>query len=186
MNKDMWIFIIGVVVFLIGNYWDAYRTSSKFQWYGLHETNPLWKDQYGFFDAKKNLLWMIVPVAAILVIAFFFDYWMGAGIFLGVIGIVRFLVGFSNERKMKKERLRQTDVLTRLRQQADSGNTDPLSAEIQNIFRPIPLRSGGGRAWYSLFGWLWVEAPDQAAGMHPLRQKVIAHSQKPQTEWFPK
>lgn len=176
-------FYLSLVVLVVGSWFDI-RSSRKFIYYGSMEGMPLWQDKQGFFDVKKNVLWFGIFVAAFIALKFAY---LGnqVGIVFYIIGVGRFLVSFYNESGMKKRRAVQTDVLTKLSQQAAAGNMSPNSPEIHAILKSHAIFNKGGKAFFKLFGWLQIADPGREQSVLPLRQLIIFHAQRPSSEWFP-
>lgn len=189
MHSDLF-FFGSLITLIIGTFFDI-RSSMKFSFYGAAEAVRLWQDEYGFFDLKKNLFWFGSFIAAMLAIKFL---WLGnqTGIVFYILGAGRLGAGLYNESGLRKNRIKQKETLSKLFVQAANGVTDPSHPTINSIFRPLPIRVRNDRAFYKLFGWIFANVPVGTSSELPtnkileLRRTIIAHSQRPQSEWFPK
>jgi hypothetical protein len=195
----------GLAVFLLGAYVDGYLGARNYIYYGRREAAKRWANEYGFLDWKKTIIWQGAFIAGLLIPSFLIDhpdYPIFAGLLFAILGVIRIVWGAGILRSMKDERKNQIEVLTKLKEQAALGNTDPANSVIDKIFRgrsgpsPIvmkgdPVEAAGpvvtksGRSWYSNFAWLWIESNDSKTAIVPLRVKIIEHAQKPESEWFP-
>lgn len=176
-------FWLSIAALVVASYFHI-RSSQNFLWYGQTESNPLWKDKFGFFDARKYVIFLVVFVAAVSAIHL---AWMGyqTGIVFYIMAGAFAVMTVLNNSGAKKNRQKQIALLTELLALAKDGRTEPIDPAINTVFRSNPIVNKGGRAFYKLFGWLWIDNPGQLESIVPLREKIIAHAQRPSAEWFP-
>ncbi len=91
-----------------------------------------------------------------------------------------FYIAFVNYRMQKANRVKQTAFLEHLR---DIQPTD--QPHIEEAFNGQLITSINGRAWYTLFGWIYEEGE---AGDMLVRQRLITRIAELalQPNWFPK
>ena len=189
--------LIGIAVFLVGRYLD-FNSSKDFIYYGVFEKNPLWRDEWGFF--RPGIHWILVgaTVAASIAIRLIFpfdehpsiNYFMLGVLLIG--GAASILASMANNRQKKINRVKQAQVLNRVRSLAEDVNIDPNSPEMQNLFNSAGAYTiKSGRAFHRLFGWLYVEVPkntptNDAVAASKARKRVVEYAQQVSPDaWFP-
>lgn len=164
------------------------RSSQNFLYYGDTENNPLWRDKYGYFTTTKYLLSLGIVTAFLIFAAFqWWGYQTGITFYIFAAGF--FVMTWINNSSAKKNRVLQTKVLMELRGLALQGITDPNAPEILAVMRGHSIRIRHGRAFYKLFGWLRATVPEgtpnnSEEAATQARQLVVAHAQRPDSEWF--
>ena len=152
-------------------------TSARGIYYGTLESNPLYKNKYNQFDMVKNLIVSGIFYAGCLIAAILVPYlWT---LFLPFV-FGSFYIAFVNYRMQKANRVKQTSFLEHLR---DIQPTD--RPHIDEAFNGQLITSINGRAWYTLFGWIY-EAGESADML--VRQRLITRIAELalQPNWFPK
>jgi hypothetical protein len=188
MNSPI-LFFVSLAAFAVGTYLHV-TGMQRFYEYGQTERNPLWRDKYGFPAIGKYVMWLGIFSAGVVGLGLL---WFGYQIWItfAIMAAGQFVFWMINSADAKRKRAVQTDMLTKLSEQAAMGNTNPADGTINAIFNPRidgkavnSTVSKSGRVWYRLFPWLYVDGSDQMAAVGPLREKVIAWSQQPAARWF--
>ena len=152
-------------------------TSQRGIYYGTLEANALYADKYKQFSLWKNLIASGVLYGICLAFALNIDYlWT---LFLPFT-LGSLYIGYANWRLQKANRVKQTAFLEHLR---DIQPTD--QPHIEEAFNGQLITSINGRAWYTLFGWIY-EAGESADML--VRQRLITRiaALALQPNWFPK
>lgn len=162
------------------------RSSQNFLYYGQSESNPLWKDKYGFFAPMKYIVSLAVFIAVIAAVHL---AWMGYQTGIAFYIMAGAFVGMTlmNNADAKKQRAKQIDVLRRLNSLATDENVDGTDPAVNSIMQPHPIVTKGGRSFYKLFGWLNVDnsvQPPTGDTIVALRNKIINWSRRPEKDWF--
>ena len=166
------IFLAVAAFYVFARYRDI-STSVKTSWYyGLDESNPLWRDKDGEFSSTKNIIASAAVLAGSAIVGgFLSDWWQGTPLMI-IWGVASMIVASGNDHKAKVNRQKQIDFLNYIKDGGDKNWPNPI---IRN-----------GKFFFPLFHWLWVPSTgDIAADISAASTRVFALSQKPQSEWFP-
>jgi hypothetical protein len=152
--------------------WDDIISSLKTAWYyGLEESNKLWRDADGEFNAFKNIIASAVPILIALLVDAFGNTWQGVFIYLPI-AVASAIVARDNLHKAADNRQHQIAFLRGIK---DGGSL---------AFPPLIYRNG--KAFFGLFHWLYVpQTGDLNADISAASSKLFALAQKSEETWFP-
>jgi hypothetical protein len=156
------------VVYWAGRYADLWSSRDQI-YYGLTEGTRFWRDKDGLIDAKRNVIGSAVWFA--IGVALYFFVTGGGWIFIAPLGAYSFVQCLLNVRVKAKNRQRQIRVLSALR--------DGLGPNLGL------LATQNGKSFYELFQWVSTTEADPVEAASIVFNKLVALSQKPETEWFP-
>lgn len=199
VEQIMW-FYLTIVALAFAAFWswfDIFHTSQKFIYYGLREGNKLFRDKYGFNDAKKATIIYGCVILAFLALGIFWR-WEVSALMLMVLGLKGAWAGLRNSSAMKKARGKPK----RLRAEKDDGGDTQfrLLEDLRKIVQdggdttyfwqwfhvPIPVN---GRIWYNFFSWIYrdgVANETKETALWEIRREIEQLSLRPPEKWFPK
>jgi hypothetical protein len=183
-------FWLSLAALAVASYFHI-RSSQNFQWYGQTEINPLWKDKYGFFTPVKYVVSLVIFVAVVSVIHFtVIDAGYQTGIVFYIMAGAFVVMTLKNNAAAKKNRAKQIEILTRLRSLSTDENVLGGDATVAAVLRPAqPIVTKGGRSWFRLFGWLWIDSkglanPIPQTMIDEIQTKIVEWSRRPEKDWF--
>jgi len=172
------------VGFLLAGSLVDMRSSKDFIYYGVTEANKLWRDKWGFFDLKKNLVWTCVMAAGTVALKLIPAVGNRAFVIGLLIGGVRLIQASLNFAGLRRDREEQLQFLRELKRIVEEGD-DPYA--VNNHFAPRNFyNQKHGRSYYELFPWIHTSTADVNDAVQEIRGRLIALVQNPEEEWFPK
>lgn len=169
--------IIALILFIASRYADIW-SSRRGIYYGLHETNKLFRDKYNVFSLWKYVVINAGLGAAITILALNVQY--GWATFLPFAAF-SFFIAWQNTHKANINReIQIRDLQTLARYMANAADR----ATILSFFNDKTLVPVNGRTYYQYFNWIYEDGPAEQVA-DKLVDRLCELSTRPETEWFP-
>lgn len=164
-------FWLNVLIFPVGRYADI-KSSTGGHFYGLTEGIKFSRDKDGRINVKKNVLGSGVFLAIGIACAMFLAPFAGLMI-IAPLGFYSFFQTYLNYTSRRRGRENQIKTLRSLHR----------GDEVYLGF----LTTRNGKSYYKLFPWIYVTGLDVDSGAAQLevQRLIVAHSHRPESEWFP-
>ena len=193
---SIYLIALFAVLYAYGRQLDI-KYSSRFATHGGSEGNPLWRNKFGFFTAKKNIIWSTIAGAAILVLSFTVSSQISVLLLAGAIMSAVFAIT-KNKKTTRYDRDQAKKLLAKLREfMLGGGSADEV---LDKFFNFSNWRVTGGRVSYPTipttysFDMTWVPVEGAVldtgeqlgiiVGVKKVAKALAELSLKDESEWF--